>query len=66
MSLSYRFARVFPETAVVEVLIGGEVVSRFECRNGLFLERTVSLGERGPTPMTVAFHADSQSDRTSG
>ena len=58
MTLSYRFARVFPETAVVEVLFDGTVVDRFECRGGRFLERAVPLGARGPTPVAVAFHTD--------
>jgi hypothetical protein len=66
MTLSYRFARVFPETAVVEVLFDGAVVDRFECRGGRFLERTVPLGARGPTPVAVAFHADSHERQNLG
>jgi hypothetical protein len=39
MALSYRFARVFPETAVVQIVFAGGVVDRFECRGGRFQER---------------------------
>ena len=66
MALSYRFARVFPETAVVEVLFGGGVVDRFECRGGRFLERTARLGARGPTPVAVGLHADSHERQNLG
>jgi hypothetical protein len=66
MTLSYRFARVFPETAVVDVLFDGGVVDRFECRGGRILERTVLVGARGPTPVAVAFHADSHERRNLG
>ena len=66
MTLSYRFARVFPETAVVEVLFAGGVVDRFECRGGRFQERTVPLGARGPTPVALAFHADSHERQNLG
>ena len=66
MTLSYRFSRVFPETAVVDVLFNGGLVDRFECRGGRVLERTVPLGARGPTPAAVAFHADSHERRNLG
>lgn len=66
MALSYRFARVFPQTAVVEVGFGGGVVDRFECRGGRFQERTASLGARGPTPVIVTFHADSHERQNLG
>jgi hypothetical protein len=66
MALSYRFARVFPETAVVEVSFGGRMADRFECRGGRFLEREVPLGPLPPTPVTVAFHADSHERKNLG
>ncbi|HEY2944117.1 MAG TPA: hypothetical protein VGN09_16910 [Vicinamibacteria bacterium] len=66
MTVSYRFARVFPQTAVVEVLFGGGVVDRFECRGGRFLERAARLGARGPTPVVVGLHADSHEGQNLG
>ena len=33
--LRFRFARVLPETAVVDVLFDGRAVDRFSCRGGL-------------------------------
>jgi hypothetical protein len=65
-ALSYRFARVFPETAVVEVKFAGDLVDRFECRGGRFLERTVPVGPRGRAPVAVAFHADSHERQNLG
>ena len=66
MTLTYRFARVFPETAVVEVLFAGGVVDRFECRGGRFQERSAPLGAHAPTPAAVAFHADSHERQNLG
>jgi hypothetical protein len=65
-SLSYRFARVFSETAVVEVSFGGAVVDRFEGRGGRFLERAAPLGALPPTPVVVSFHADSHERKNLG
>jgi len=57
--LSYRLARVLPETATVEVLFGDTPVDRFTCRGGVFLERKVSLGALPATPLEVAFKVSS-------
>jgi hypothetical protein len=43
-----RFARVFPQTAVVQVSLAGEPIDRFECRGGVFQERRAYAGGRGP------------------
>ena len=66
VALSYRFARIFPETAVVEVGFGRGVVDRFECRGGRFQERTAVLGALGPSPVVVSFHADSHERQNLG
>jgi hypothetical protein len=64
--LSYRFTRVFGETAVVDVRVGGAVVDHFTCRGGRFAERTVALGTREPTPAAVTFDADSHERQNLG
>ena len=64
MALSYRFARVFPESAVVEVAFGDGVVDRFECRGGRFQERAVPVA--ASTPVAVAFRADSHERQNLG
>ncbi|PYQ02854.1 MAG: hypothetical protein DMF82_14840 [Acidobacteria bacterium] len=66
MALSYRFARVFGETAVVEIVFAGGVVDRFECRGGRFQERTAALGARNPTSVALAIHADSHERQNLG
>jgi hypothetical protein len=57
--LRFRFARVLPETAVVDVLLDGRVVDHFSCRGGVFEERRVPLGPLAATPLRLAFHVDS-------
>ncbi|HWX23860.1 MAG TPA: hypothetical protein VN083_02410 [Vicinamibacteria bacterium] len=64
--LSYRLARVLPQTAHVEVLLDGEVVDRFSCRGGAFLERSVPLGGRPRTPLSLTFHVESKDSRKLG
>lgn len=66
MALSYRFARVFPETAVVEIVFAGGIVDRFECRGGRFQERTAVLGPQNPTSVALAIHADSHERQNLG
>jgi hypothetical protein len=66
VSLSYRYARMFGETAQVEVGFAGRAVDRFEARGGTVLERTVSLGTLVPTPVEVSFKADSHERRDRG
>jgi hypothetical protein len=66
MALSYRFARVFPETAVVQIVFAGGVVDRFECRGGRFQERTAALGAQNPTSAALAIRADSHERQNLG
>jgi len=64
--LSYRFARVLPETAVVDTTLAGRPVDHFSCRGGQFETRQVRLAGLTPTPVTVAFHVDSHDRRGLG
>jgi hypothetical protein len=65
-SLSYRFARVLPETAVVDVLLAGTLVDRFTCRGGAWVTRTVDLAALPETPLSIAFRVDSHDRRNLG
>jgi len=66
-AVSYRYARVLPETAVVEVSLAGNPVDRFTCRGGRFDERRVALGAlRSGTPVRVRFEIDSHDERKLG
>lgn len=65
-SLSYRFSRVLPETAVVDVLLAGTLVDRFTCRGGAWITRTVDLAALPPTPLSIALRVDSHDRRNLG
>ncbi|HUG54330.1 MAG TPA: hypothetical protein VMR21_12045, partial [Vicinamibacteria bacterium] len=66
VELSYRFARVFGETAQVEVSFAGRVVDRFECRGGAVLERRAGLGVLPATPVRAAIESDSHERKDRG
>ena len=65
-SLSYRFSRVLPETAVVDVLLAGTLVDRFTCRGGAWITRTVDLAALPPLPLSIALRVDSHDRRNLG
>ena len=66
-AVSYRYARVLPEMAVVEVSLDGRQVDRFTCRGGRFEERRVVLGALQPgTPVAFRFAVDSHDERKLG
>jgi hypothetical protein len=65
-TLSYRFSRVLPETAVVDVLLAGTLVDRFTCRGGAWITRTVELAAVPPTPLSIALRVDSHDRRNLG
>jgi hypothetical protein len=65
-SVSYRFARVLPETAVVEVSFQDRLLDRFECRGGIFQERRVTLGIANIAPAALSFHVDSHDRKNLG
>ncbi len=66
VELSYRFARVFGETAQVEVSFAGRAVDRFQCRGGAVLERRVALGVLPATPVGASFESDSHERKDRG
>ena len=65
-SLSYRFSRILPETAVVDVLLAGRLVDRFTCRGGAWIVRTVDLAALPRTPLSIALRVDSHDRRNLG
>ena len=64
--LSYRFSRVLPETAVVDVLVDGRLVDRFTARGGAWATRTAHLASTGETPLRIDLHVDSHDRRNLG
>ena len=66
VELSYRFWRVFPETAVVEVYLAQRLVDRFTCRGGQERLRRVSLAAVSETPVSIRFRVDSHERQNLG
>ncbi|HXV64833.1 MAG TPA: hypothetical protein VEK15_29315 [Vicinamibacteria bacterium] len=62
----YRFARVFGETAQVEVTLDGRIIDRFEARGGAFETRSVRLPVVAATPVDIGFDIDSHERRNLG
>ena len=61
-----RFARVFPQTAVVEMTLLDRPIDRFECRGGVLVERRASAGLPGPTPVVLGIRSDSHERQDRG
>ncbi len=59
IAVSYRYARVLPETAVVDVSLAGTDVDRFTCRGGRVEDRRVELAALPETPLSLRFLIDS-------
>jgi hypothetical protein len=66
VTLVYRFARVFPQTAVVRVALLEKEVDRFEARGGLVQERRASAAILGPAPLVVGIDSDSHERQDRG
>ena len=66
VAVSYRFARVLPETAQVDVSLAGRPIDRFTCRGGAYLVRQASLAAVPDTPLDVGFDIDSHDRRDLG
>jgi hypothetical protein len=64
--LSFRFARVFSETADVQIRVAGRPVDSFSCRGGIYAVRRVDLGRLSRTSAEVAFDVDSHERRDRG
>ena len=65
-ALSYRYARVFGETAQVDVSFPGRPVDHFAARGGAVLERRLDLGALPPTRVHVGVDADSHERKDRG
>jgi len=66
VTLSYRYARDFVQTAQVEVRLRGATVDRFSARGGDFETRRVELGAVAPGPVTIGILSDSHERRNMG
>jgi hypothetical protein len=64
--VAYRFARILPETAAVDVSLAGHAVDRFTCRGGAFQVRQASTGIDGAAPAQLGFDIDSHDRRDLG
>jgi hypothetical protein len=56
----YRFARVLPESATVDVRLGGQTIDRFSCRGGQVLERRTTVAALDEAPLAISFGVASQ------
>jgi hypothetical protein len=65
-ALAYRYARVFGETAQVDVSFPGRPVDHFAARGGAVLERRLDLGVLAPTRVHVGVDADSHERKDRG
>jgi hypothetical protein len=65
LRVSYRFARVFGETAQVEVTAGGRTLDRFSARGGRWVERAAAV-DAPPGPLALAIVSDSHERQDRG
>jgi hypothetical protein len=66
VEVSYRFARVLPETALVDVSIADRPIDRFTCRGGAYLVRRARLTALPSTPLDIRLEIDSHDRRNLG
>jgi hypothetical protein len=64
--VSYGFARVLPQTAVVEVSLADRLIDRFTCRGGVFRVRSARAGLDGSVPAVLRFDVDSHDRKDLG
>jgi len=64
--VSFRFSRVFGETAEAEVRLGESTIDRFTARGGAVETRRVRLPPLSPSPLSVGFDVDSHEKRNLG
>ena len=64
VTATYRFARVFSETAQVEVAIDGQLIDQFSCRGGQYLKRqaTVTVMD-GPLAISIVSDSHEREDK---
>ena len=66
VELELRGARVFPQTAQVELELAGTTVDRFAARGGAFVTRRVSLPALPPTPVSLRLKVQADEGRGLG
>lgn len=66
VELELRGARVFPQTAQVELELAGATVDRFAARGGAFVTRRVSLPALPPTPVSLRLKVQADEGRGLG
>lgn len=66
LRLTLRYARVLPQTALVDVVVAGRPVKRFACRGGVWEERVLDVGSVDAGPARVELHVDSHDRRNLG
>ena len=66
IEIAYRFSRVYPETAVVEVYLADNMVDRFTCRGGKVETRRIDLAAVEPSPLSLRFAIDSHERKNRG
>jgi hypothetical protein len=66
IALAFRYSRVFPQTAVVDVAVSGTAVERFECRGGGFRVHRLVLPQTGVSAAELALRVDSHERRDRG
>ena len=66
LELSYRFWRVFPETAISEVYLDEQLIDTFESRGGQTRLRHVTLAAVSESPVSIHFKVDSHERQNLG
>ena len=66
VTISYRYARDFPQTAEVEVRLAERTIDRFSARGGVYQERSVHLASVSESPFVLPILADSHERRNMG
>jgi hypothetical protein len=66
LRLTLRYARVLPQTAVVDVAVAGRPAGRFTCRGGLWEERAFDVVGAPAAPARVEVRVDSHDRRNLG
>ena len=64
--VSMSFARVLPQTAVVEVSLADHLIDRFTCRGGAFRVERADVRFGGSLPVALRFDVDSHDRRDLG
>ena len=66
LEISYRFWRVFPETAISEVYLDDQLIDTFESRGGQTRLRHVTLAAVSESPVSIHFKVDSHERQNLG